>query len=125
MNVLIVVATKFEITSDKIAQKPTLITGIGMVNTAINLTKELMKNRYDLVINMGVAGSFSNELRNGDVIEVIEDNFSEIGFENDLEISRFTDFDLQIKYQFQNKLHHHLLQMLIVQGEKSHILQNK
>jgi len=98
MNVLIVAATKFEITSDKIAQRPTLITGVGMVNVAINLTKELMKNKYDLVISMGVAGSFSNELKNGDVVEVVEDNFSEIGFENDLEVSRFTDFDLKIKY---------------------------
>ncbi len=98
MNVLIVVATKFEITSDKIAQNPNLITGVGMVNTAINLTKELMKNRYDLVINMGVAGSFSNKLKNGDVVEVTEDNFFEIGFEDDFEVSRFTDFDLKIKY---------------------------
>ena len=98
MNVLIVVATKLEITSDKIAQNPTLRTGVGMVNVAINLTKELMNNKYDLVINMGVAGSFSNELKNGDVVEVVEDNFSEIGFENDLEVSRFTDFDLKIKY---------------------------
>ena len=51
-----------------------------MVNTAITLTKELMKTKYDLVINMGVAGSFSNELNNGDVVEVVEDNFCEIGF---------------------------------------------
>ena len=98
MNVLIVAATKFEITSGKIKKNPILITGVGMVNTAINLTKELIKKKYDLVINMGVAGSFSDELKNGDVVEVVEDNFSEIGFENDLEFSKFTDFDLKTKY---------------------------
>jgi futalosine hydrolase len=98
MNVLIVAATKFEITSGKIKKNPILITGVGMVNTAINLTKELMKKKYDLVINMGVAGSFSDELKNGDVVEVVEDNFSEIGFENNLEFSKFTDFDLKTKY---------------------------
>ena len=98
MNVLIVVATKFEITSDKIKQNLTLITGVGMVNTAIYLTKELAKKKYDLVINMGVAGSFSKELKNGDVVEVVEDNFSEIGFENNLEFSKFTDFDVKTKY---------------------------
>jgi futalosine hydrolase len=92
MNVLIVAATKFEITSDKIAEKPTLITGVGMVNAAINLTKELIKKKYDLVINMGIAGSFSDEIKIGDLVEVIEDNFSEIGFENDLEFLKFTDF---------------------------------
>lgn len=98
MNVLIVAATKFEITSAKIRHKPILITQVGMVNTAINLTKELLRNQYDLVINMGVAGSFSNELKNGDVVEVVEDNFSEIGFENELGITKFTDFDLKTKY---------------------------
>ena len=98
MNVLIVVATKLEITSDEIKKNPTLITGVGMVNTAIYLTKELVKKKYDLVINMGVAGSFSKELKNGDVVEVVEDNFSEIGFENNLEFSKFTDFDVKTKY---------------------------
>ena len=98
MNVLIVVATKLEITSDEIKKNPTLITGVGMVNTAIYLTKELAKKKYDLVINMGVAGSFSKELKNGDVVEVVEDNFSEIGFENNLEFSKFTDFDVKTKY---------------------------
>ena len=97
MNVLIVAATKFEITSDKIVEH-VLITGVGMVNTAINLTKELMQTKYDLVINMGVAGSFSDDLNNGDVVEVIEDNFCEIGFENGIEFSKFTDFDLKTKY---------------------------
>jgi len=98
MNVLIVAAAKFEITSVKIKRNPILITGVGMVNTAINLTKELIKKKYDLVINMGVAGSFSDELKHGDVVEVVEDNFSEIGFENDFEFSKFTDFDLKTKF---------------------------
>lgn len=98
MNVLIVVATKSEILSDIILQKPTLVTGVGMVNTAISLTKELMKSNYSLVVNMGVAGSFSNTLKNGDVVEVVEDNFSEIGFEDDLAFCEFDNFDLKIKY---------------------------
>ena len=98
MNVLIVAATKFEITSEKIAQNPILITGVGMVNSAINLTKALMQEKYDLVINMGVAGSFSDNLKIGLVVEVVEDNFSEIGFENNLYFSKFIDFDLKTKY---------------------------
>ena len=64
MNVLIVAATESEIISDKIRRKLVLITGIGMVNSAIKLTKELIKTNYDLVINMGVAGSFCDELKN-------------------------------------------------------------
>ena len=43
MNLLIVAATKIEITSNELKQYPILITGVGMVNTAIALTQELMK----------------------------------------------------------------------------------
>ena len=98
MKILIVAATKSEIISKIISSNNILITGVGMVNTAINLTKELMQMRYDLVINIGIAGSLNKELKNGSVVEVIEDNFSEIGFENDLNFSRFKNFDLKIKY---------------------------
>ena len=98
MNMLIVAATDFEITSLKIRKKHVLFTGVGMVNTAVSLTKELVSNKYDLVINMGVAGAFSEDLVNGCVVEVIEDNFSEIGFENDLEFMQFTDFNIQTRF---------------------------
>ena len=53
MNVLIVAATESEIISDKIRRKLVLITGIGMVNSAIKLTKELIKTNY-LSINLTV-----------------------------------------------------------------------
>ena len=99
MNVLIVAATKSEVTSDKISNLPILITGIGMVNTAINLTKELNNNDYDLVINMGVAGCFSDEIKIGDVVEVVEDYFSEIGFEDGDYFSEFSDFEIKTKYK--------------------------
>ena len=52
---------------------------------------------------MGVSGSFSDQLINGDVVEVIEDNFSEIGFENDFSFSKFTDFDLKTKFYNSSK----------------------
>ena len=103
MNVLIVAATKSEITSDKISDLPILITGVGMVNTAINLTKELNNNDYDLVINMGVAGCFSDEIKIGEVVEVVEDCFSEIGFENGESFSEFSEFDIKMKYKVEGK----------------------
>jgi len=103
MNVLIVAATELEIISCQIKEKSILITGIGMVNTSINLTKELIKEKYDLVINMGVAGSFINELKNGEVVEVVEDFFSEIGFENGESFSFFSDFNLKTKYEVDAK----------------------
>jgi futalosine hydrolase len=98
MNVLIVAATKSEIISDRISNLPILITGVGMVNTTINLTKELIKNNYDLVINMGVSGCFSDEIKIGDVVEVIEDCFSEIGFEDEQIFSEFSDLDIKTRF---------------------------
>jgi futalosine hydrolase len=103
MNVLIVAATRSEVTSDKISNLPILITGVGMVNTAINLTKELSNNNYDLVINMGVAGCFSDEIKIGEVVEVVEDCFSEIGFENGESFSEFSEFDIKMKYKVEGK----------------------
>jgi futalosine hydrolase len=103
MNVLIVAATKSEITSDKISDLPILITGVGMVNTAINLTKAWNNNDYDLVINMGVAGCFLDKIKIGEVVEVVEDYFSEIGFEDGESFSEFSDFDIKTKYKVEGK----------------------
>jgi len=98
MKVLIVVATNFEITSDMLKVYPVLVTGIGMVNTSINLTRELSKNRYDLVINMGIAGSFKDSINIGDVVEITEDSFSEIGFENGNQFNKFSEFDIKTSF---------------------------
>ena len=98
MKVLIVVATNFEITSDMLKVYPVLVTGIGMVNTSINLTRELSKNRYDLVINMGIAGSFKDSINIGDVVEITEDSFSEIGFENNNQFNKFSEFDIKTSF---------------------------
>ena len=92
MKILLVVATEQEIIEDKFNGCNILITGMGMVNTSIQITKELMQNKYDLVINMGVAGSFSQDYIVGDVVEVVEDNFSELGFENGNDFGQFSDF---------------------------------
>ena len=92
MKILLVVATEQEVIKDKFKDCNVLITGMGMVNTSIQITKELMQNKYDLVINMGVAGSFSKDYLIGDVVEVVEDNFSELGFEDGNDFGQFSDF---------------------------------
>lgn len=103
MKILIVAATNSEITSEKIKSLPNLITGFGMVNTAINLTKELVENEYDLVVNMGVSGSFSSDILIGDVVEVVEDNFSEIGFENGVSFSEFPEINVKTYYKIKGE----------------------
>ena len=103
MEVLIVAATELEVVSENVRNFPVLITGVGMVNTAINLTKELIKSDYDLVINMGIAGSFSDDVKIGDVVEVVEDTFSEIGFVDGDKFSEFTDFRIKTAYSVKSK----------------------
>jgi futalosine hydrolase len=59
-----------------------LITGYGSVFTAFYLTKTLHSHSYDLAINAGVAGSFDYFLEQGFVVNVIQDQFADLGFED-------------------------------------------
>ena len=59
-----------------------LHTGIGMVNTAFQLGKYFSLQKPDLAINLGIAGSFSRDFALGEVVEVVEDQFSELGAED-------------------------------------------
>ena len=62
-----------------------LITGVGMVATAFALGRHLASNQYDLVVNLGIAGSFDRGIALGDVLEITEDTFAELGAEDDNE----------------------------------------
>jgi futalosine hydrolase len=103
MKILLAAATKEEIIEDDFKHCSVVITGVGMVNTAFSLTKNLTETAYDLVINMGLAGSFSDEIKIGDVVEVIEDNFSEIGFEDGDSFSRFTNLRVENSFKVDKK----------------------
>lgn len=58
-----------------------LITGVGMTATALALGKHLNVN-YSYILNVGIAGSFKQEFKIGDVVTVVEDTFSELGAED-------------------------------------------
>lgn len=60
-----------------------LITGAGMVATAYALGKHFAQNRYDLAINLGIAGSFDRNIDLGEVLEITQDTFAELGAEDD------------------------------------------
>lgn len=59
-----------------------LITGIGSVATAYALTKQLQKEKYDLVLNFGLAGSFNRNLEIGSVVNVTQEHFADLGAED-------------------------------------------
>lgn len=77
----------------------TLITGAGMVPTAFSLGKHLAQHSYDLVINIGVAGSFDFDINVGDVCLVKEDTFAELGAEDGEDFISFDHLGLGITSQ--------------------------
>lgn len=93
MKILVVVATEAEITPTlaHFNLKPSnfietekfdvLITGVGMVATAFALGQKLNSN-YNLVLNVGIAGSFDRKIPLGEVVEIVEDTFAELGAED-------------------------------------------
>jgi futalosine hydrolase len=111
MKILIVAATSFEIrpflnkliflekTDDYLehylfgnTHLHVLIPGVGMMFTAFHLGRQLLREKYDYVINAGICGSYSHSLPLGEVVEIIEDCISELGAEDS---DRFlTLFDL-------------------------------
>ena len=69
-----------------------LITGVGMVSATYHLQKALSSNRFDLVIQAGIAGSFDTAYPLGSVVVVREEVIGDLGVE---EQGRFRDlFDL-------------------------------
>ncbi len=60
-----------------------LITGVGMTATAFSLGRQLKRNKYSQVLNLGIAGSFNPDFKLGDVLQITEDILSELGAEDD------------------------------------------
>lgn len=60
-----------------------LTTGIGTTFTSFHLTNTLRDNQYKFVINIGIAGSLTSELRIGEVVSVVTDEFADLGIEKE------------------------------------------
>lgn len=62
-----------------------LTTGIGTTFTAFHLSNTLREEKYQFVINVGIAGSLTNELNIGEVVSVVSDEFADLGIEKEEE----------------------------------------
>lgn len=58
-----------------------LITGVGMVATAFKLGQTL-SSKYNLVLNVGIAGSFDRNIKLGELVNITQDTFAELGAED-------------------------------------------
>ncbi len=121
-KVLIVSATEFEIkplinnfTFDSSEKKniaefqynnlkiDILVAGIGICSTTFLLTKTLLENKYDLIINTGICGSFRDDVPIGSVVNVIKDEFADLGITDKNNFHTLFDENLIEKNQFPYK----------------------
>jgi futalosine hydrolase len=83
MKILVVAATEMEI-APFIAQNnqsEILITGVGAPACMYALTKKLLQQQYDLVIQAGIAGTFKNQFTLGETYAVKTDLFADLGIQ--------------------------------------------
>jgi futalosine hydrolase len=93
MKILVVAATRAELTGlftafgilpADFVQTPkfdVLVTGVGMTATAFALGQRLPAG-YQLVLNLGIAGCYDRSIPLGSVLNIVTDEFSELGAEN-------------------------------------------
>jgi futalosine hydrolase len=81
MNILIIAATEMEIKPLMSAyfEADYLITGVGSPATVYHLLKKIASKKYDVVLLVGVAGSFDESLNLGEVVLVNADCFADLG----------------------------------------------
>ncbi len=62
-----------------------LISGMGLPSVIYRLSILLSKEKYDLVINPGIAGSFRDDLKIGTVVYVNREQFGDLGIDDNCE----------------------------------------
>jgi futalosine hydrolase len=83
MKLLITAATTNEIAgfSPPAHNTDILITGAGITSTLYHLQKRIQQVDYDMIIQAGIAGSFTGELQLGETVLVQQDTFGDLGAE--------------------------------------------
>lgn len=92
----------FKICRFKNSEVHILISGTGMVSTTYFLTKAISK-KYDLAMNLGIAGSFKKNIKIGEVVNVVKDRFSELGAEDGEKFISLNEMNLKGENEFENK----------------------
>jgi futalosine hydrolase len=69
--------------------------GVGMLASAVSFTRLILQDNPDLIIQVGIAGSFNNKLKLGDVVVVNEEKLGDMGV---MENNKWKDiFDLKLE----------------------------
>ena len=83
MRILLIAATQYEIEPFSAENKAldVLITGVGVPATIYLLQKTIQQIQPDLIIQAGIAGTFSEKQLLGEVVLVKQDAFGDLGME--------------------------------------------
>ena len=65
----------------KESQVHLVVTGVGLTHAAFAMGKYLSSVQPDLLINAGIAGSFNDDFAIGDVVNVVSEQFGDLGVE--------------------------------------------
>lgn len=92
MKVLITAATGMELASlkERLTDYPKLsiafvVTGVGAVSTVYHLMELLKKDKFDLMIQVGIAGSFDHGLSLGTAVNIEKEVLAEMGVQENNE----------------------------------------
>ena len=102
MRILLVAATEMEImpflkTNNSI---DILICGVGIPATIYHLTKKLLNEEYEFIIQAGIAGTFSKQIKKGEVVIVEQDVFADIGVEEKKKFKTLFDLGFANEKEF-------------------------
>lgn len=83
MEILLTAATEKEIElfNNTPSKTDILITGVGVPATLYHLQKKIHTKKYDLVIQVGIAGAFEATINLGETFLVAQDTFADLGIE--------------------------------------------
>ena len=105
MRILLVTATESEIGGlrpELTSNVDVLVTGVGMVATAVRSARALALTRYDLALNVGICGSFDPAMAPGTVVHVVRDHIAELGAEDDETFVTIEAIQLPAEWTFVN-----------------------
>ena len=102
MQILLIAATEQEV-QPFIATNPSidiLISGAGVPSTMYHLQKRMHQIDYDLIIQAGIAGTYSGNIKPGQTVLVKQDSFADLGMEEKENFTPLFESGLADKNEF-------------------------
>lgn len=77
-----------------------LISGIGIQKTGYYLQKVLSTQSFDLILNIGLAGSFTKQIPINSIVNIMEESYGDLGVSYDHDFETLLDLNLEKSDEF-------------------------